>query len=512
VRKRLFALAAAAALVTVAGGCFGGGGGEKPRARARPEPLVPPVNLTPEEQRADPRPNIVFVLTDDLSWNLVKYMPHVKKLQRRGVTFSRYFVTDSLCCPSRASIFSGRLPHNTKIFTNTPPDGGFHMFRRRNEERSTFATALRQAGYGTAMMGKYLNGYMPLVLGRSGNSYVPPGWSEWDVAGNGYPEYLYAMNENGTVVQYGHRPQDYLTDVIAGKGLDFIREEARARRPFMLELATFAPHAPYVPAPQDRGKFPFLKAPRVPSFNRRNSLPPTWLDAPRKLPPIAVQRIDRGFRKRVRSVQAVDRMIGHLEETLRELGIARNTYLVFSSDNGFHMGEHRLLPGKLTAFDHDIRVPLVVVGPNVPHGKTVKRMTANIDLAPTFADLGRTRMSGPVDGRSIAPLIHGRHVGRWRRAVLIEHKGPVRSQADPDFPSIGAGNPPSYEAVRTSSEVYVEYASGEAEYYDLRRDPFEIHNLIDAAPERRLIQLHRMLRRLVVCHRERACWAAARPK
>jgi arylsulfatase A-like enzyme len=439
-------------------------------------------------------------------------MPNVRRLQRRGVTFSRYFVTDSLCCPSRASIFTGRLPHDTKIFTNNPPDGGFHMFRRRDEERATFATALRRAGYGTALMGKYLNGYMPLVLQQSGNSYVPPGWSEWDVAGNGYPEYRYAMNENGTVVQYGHRPSDYLTDVIADKGVDFIREEARAGRPFMLELATFAPHAPYTPAPQDRGKFPFLKAPRVPSFNRGNTLPPGWLHAPRRIPPLGIQLIDRGFRKRVRSVQDVDRMIGRLERTLRQAGIARNTYLVFSSDNGFHMGEHRLLPGKLTAFDHDIRVPLVVVGPHVPRGRTVKKMTANIDLAPTFADLARTRIAGPVDGRSIARLMHGRRVGPWRSAVLIEHRGPVRRRLDPDFPSIGAGNPPSYEAVRTASEVYVEYATGEAEYYDLRRDPFEIHNRIDVVPERRLIQLHRMLRRLVECHRQSACWTAARPK
>jgi N-acetylglucosamine-6-sulfatase len=320
------------------------------------------------------------------------------------------------------------------------------------------------------------------------------------------------MNQNGTVVQYGHAPQDYLTHVIERKGLDFIGEEARAGRPFMLELSTFAPHSPYTPAPEDRGKFPFLKAPRIPSFNRRNSLPPTWLDAPRKLPRLGIQLIDRGFRKRVRSVLSVDRMLGRVEKTLRREGIARNTYVIFSSDNGFHMGEHRLLPGKLTAFDHDIRVPLVVAGPNVPHGKTTDRMTANIDLAPTFADLARTRIGGPVDGHSLARLLHGRRVARWRSAVLIEHVGPVRRQVDPDFPQVGAGNPPSYEAVRTKHEVYVEYATGEAEYYDLRRDPFEIHNLIDVVPERRLIKLHRMLRRLVTCHRARACWAAANPK
>src|SRR3954449_6557722 len=124
--------------------------------------------------QAPARPNIIFVLTDDLAWNLVQYMPHVQDLQRRGMTFSRYYVTDSLCCPSRSSIFSGRFPHNTRIFTNKSPDGGFQVFHDRGEENSTFATALHDAGYRTAMMGKSLNGYMPA------SQYIPPGWDEWD--------------------------------------------------------------------------------------------------------------------------------------------------------------------------------------------------------------------------------------------------------------------------------------------------------------------------------------------
>src|SRR5919204_80332 len=134
---------------------------------------------TPAAAAARP-PNVVFVLTDDLSWNLVRYMPHVQQMRRRGVTFARYFVTDSLCCPSRSSIFSGRFPHNTRVFTNKPPDGGFEVFSGRGEERSTFATALQARGYHTAMMGKYLNGYLPVTR------YVPPGWNEWDGAGNAY--------------------------------------------------------------------------------------------------------------------------------------------------------------------------------------------------------------------------------------------------------------------------------------------------------------------------------------
>src|SRR3954454_6529960 len=183
------------------------------------------------------QPNIVFVLTDDLSWDLVRFMPHVQALQKDGVTFSRYYVTDSLCCPSRSSIFSGRFPHNTGVFTNMAPDGGFGVFNGRGEEKSTWAPSLQGAGYRTAMMGKYLNGYTPAGLVNGKPLYVPPGWNEWDVAGNGYGEFNYNLNENGKLVHYAAQPQDYLTDVISGKAVDFINRSADAHSPFMLELA-----------------------------------------------------------------------------------------------------------------------------------------------------------------------------------------------------------------------------------------------------------------------------------
>jgi N-acetylglucosamine-6-sulfatase len=205
---------------------------------------------------------VVFVLTDDLSWNLVRYISHVEEMRRGGLTFTRYFVTDSLCCPSRSSIFSGRYPHDTGVFTNGGSDGGFQVFSARGEERSTFATSLQGRGYRTGMMGKYLNGYLPSTL------YVPPGWSEWDGAGNAYAEFNYNLNEDRRLVHYGQQSADYLTDVLANKGTAFINSAASAHQPFMLELATFAPHAPYTPASRDAGDFPGLRAPRGPSFNR----------------------------------------------------------------------------------------------------------------------------------------------------------------------------------------------------------------------------------------------------
>ena len=277
----------------------------------------------PPARAAAKQPNIVFVLTDDLSWDLVRFMPHVQAMQKDGVTFSRYYVTDSLCCPSRSSIFSGRFPHNTGVFTNMAPDGGFGVFNGRGEERSTWATSLQAAGYRTAMMGKYLNGYEPAGLVKGKPLYIPPGWNEWDVAGNGgYPEFNYNLNENGKLVHYGNRPQDYLVDVMSGKAVSFINQAAGDRKPFAIELATFAPHSPFTPAPRDSGRFPGLKAPRDPSFNRPNTNAPRWLAARRRLTPKQVSDIDIRYRKRAQAVQAVDAMIANIEATLKARGIA----------------------------------------------------------------------------------------------------------------------------------------------------------------------------------------------
>jgi len=201
------------------------------------------------------RPNVVVVLTDDLAWNLVQYMPHVRQLQRRGLTFSRYFVTDSLCCPSRSAIFTGRFPHDTGIFTNMGADGGFQAFLNKGWESHTYATALAPLGYRTGFGGKYLNGYLPRTR------HVPPGWTDWRTAGNAYGEFNYNLNENGALVHYGNAPGAYLTDVLATKGSAFINQAAAANKPFVLELATFAPHAPYTPAPRDATQSPALPAP-----------------------------------------------------------------------------------------------------------------------------------------------------------------------------------------------------------------------------------------------------------
>ncbi|MFJ4602528.1 sulfatase family protein [Streptomyces griseoluteus] len=456
------------------------------------------------------KPNIVFVLTDDLATNLVPYMPHVKELQRDGTSFSNYFVTDSLCCPSRSSILTGKFPHNTGVFTNNGDDGGYGAYNRNGNERDCYGPALQKAGYRTGFMGKYLNGYLPADQHGTDKPYVPPGWDEWDVAGNGYPEFDYGLNENGKVVQYGHDPEDYLTDVVSKKAISFIDSSASAGKPFVLELATFAPHGPSTPAPRDAKDFPGLKAPRTPAYDRSPQPTPTWQSGLKPLSDDEQRSIDQKFAERARSVQAVDDMIGRVRDELQAKGLADNTYIVFSSDNGFHMGEHRLRPGKQTAYDTDIRVPLVVTGPGVAAGKQINQPAANIDLSPTFQDLAGLQPSGAADGSSLAPLLHGEQVTDWRQAVLIEHHRPASKKGDPDAAPDGSGNPPSYEAIRTPDALWVEYADGEREYYDTRSDPDELYNRASSLSKAQQSLLHQMLTDLQNCEGSEACAKAGR--
>jgi N-acetylglucosamine-6-sulfatase len=467
---------------------------------ALPVLLVAACTAVPSSSSPKPapdKPNIVFVLTDDLAMNLVPYMPHVQALAKTGTTFANYTVTDSLCCPSRSSIFSGKFPHDTGVFTNGGKDGGFAVFKNRGEESSTFATDLQKAGYRTAMYGKYLNGYLPK------DKYVPPGWTEWDVAGNAYGEFDYNLNENNQVKHYG---QKYLTDVLSTKASAFIT--ASGKTPFLVEVATFAPHAPYTPAPRDKDKFPGLKAPRGPAYDKLPADSPAWLKGRAPLTDQEKTAIDTDFRKRVQAVQSVDRMIGSLQDTLIRAGVADHTTIVFSSDNGYHMGDYRLNPGKQTAFDTDVHVPLIAAGAGVAAGHTVDAPVQNIDLRPTFDTLGGVAAPSDVDGRSLTSLLNGGSGDGWRTASLVEHHGPDTNPADPDEPAKNSGNPTTYSAMRTAHYTYVEYKTGELEYYDRTSDPAELNNTASTLTQTRKEQLHAALAKLVACHGAQACWAA----
>jgi N-acetylglucosamine-6-sulfatase len=249
-----------------------------------------------------------------------------------------------------------------------------------------------------------------------------------------------------------------------------------------------------------------LTAPEPPSFNTLPLNAPRWLGAHPPLGPHRLARINWAFRRRVQAVQSIDDLIAKVRAAVARDGLSRDTYVVFSSDNGLHTGEYRLMPGKLTAFDTDIHVPLVVAGPGVPAGTATNAMTENVDLAETFAALGGTSLAG--DGQSLVPLLHGGAATRWRNAILVEHHGRSLAAEGPDQQAPVSGNPPSYEAMRTKRFLYVEYVDGEREFYDLRTDPYELDNLAPTLSPAQLASLHDELARLQDCHSSAICWAA----
>jgi len=446
-------------------------------------------------------PNVIFVLTDDLSMNLVQYMPNVLKMQQQGTTFSNYFVTDSLCCPSRTSMFTGKYPHNSGVFTNTGDDGGYATYLSQGNDPQTFAVALKNNGYRTAMLGKFLNGYDPTANNAS------LGWSEWDVAGDGYPEFNYDLNQNGKLVHYGQTDADYLTDVISGLGKRFVN--AASDKPFLIELASFAPHAPYIPAPRDAALFPGLTYPRTPAFGTRpTASDPAWLQAVPALTQANITNFNNIFRMRAQAVQAVDQMIGELQAMLKASGHDKDTYLFFTSDNGYHIGERSMRPGKQTAFDTDIHVPLVVTGPGVPAGVVLEQMAQNIDLCPTFAEIAETAPPTTVNGHSLLQLLRGKAVPNWRNVVLVEHHDAKFDPNDPDADTGVLKTPPTYNALRTVSSVYVEYVGGETEYHDRTTDPFELTNTATALPPAQVSKFHDAIAAISTCKTAAACWTA----
>ncbi|WP_066937587.1 sulfatase family protein [Microtetraspora fusca] len=410
-------------------------------------------------------PNVVLILTDDLDATDLQRFPNIwNLLVQQGAVFSRFFATNPWCCPSRSSILRSQYMHSHQVESNRPPTGGFPKFRTLEE--STVGTWMRSAGYRTGLLGKYLNQY-PLGASRH---YIPPGWDRWAVPVTRlYQEYGYALNDDGVVTQHGYTPEDYLEDVLSHKADEFV--SSSGDQPFFLYLAPVAPHQPANYAPRHADAFQDELAPRTPSFDELDmSAEPLWLREKPPLTPKAVRRIDELHRDRMRAMLGVDDMVGSLVSTLEQAGQLDNTYIFFTSDNGFHLGQHRLHPGKTTPFEEDIRIPLVVRGPGIAPGSTIDRLCSTVDLAPTFAELGGATPPSFAEGRSLVPLLRGEDVP-WRDAVLVEF-------FQPPYAPYAA---PTYSVLRTERYSYVEYGTGERQLYDLATDPYELRNLAATA-------------------------------
>jgi arylsulfatase A-like enzyme len=467
---------------------------------------------------APERPNVILILTDDLDAASISHMPNLRSLLiEQGTTFENAFVTDPLCCPSRATILRGQYAHNHGVLGNEPPQGGFEKFRAMGHQNSTMATWLQDGGYRTIFVGKYMNGYE--------GTHVPPGWDEWYAVSGNYMST--DLNENGSIQHYDPK-RHHLDDVLAEKAAGYVRGATGNDAPFFMWLGTTAPHAPATPAPRHEDTFLDAQLPRSPSFDEKDvSDKPDWIRDNPPLNPEQIARAEDIYQKRLQSMLAVDEMVGELVDTLRQSGELDNTYIFFTSDNGYHMGTHRLTTGKWTAYEEDIRVPLIVRGPGVPEGRKLEHLVLNNDLAPTFAELGGAEAPSFVDGRSLVPLLGDEppSVDEWRQAFLVEAMAEsaevppsvddselipllsgdiqppedMRRSSPLDQAPLKEAGRPGLVAVRTADRLYVEYETGESELYNLDEDPYELNNVYEETELERLWRLEESLDALREC-------------
>jgi N-acetylglucosamine-6-sulfatase len=416
------------------------------------------------------RPNIVVIETDDQRADDLRAMPNVGRLlAAQGTSFLNSFVANSLCCPSRATFLTGQYSHNNGVWNNAPPDGGWEALRPT--QGNTLPAWLREAGYATIEIGKYLNRY-----GKNPPTEVPQGWTDWHGAvGNSVYKYKnFRLNENGRVVRY---QGVYQTDLYAQKAVSLIGRYSAAGQPFFLWLTFTAPHTGDTrdpddpagfstpsPAPRDRNRFARLPLPKPPSYNEADvSDKPRYIQRQPLIDAGTEAKIRESHQQRLESLLSVDRAVARIVASLEEAHELENTLIVFTSDNGYLEGEHRVTSGKRLAYEPSIRVPLIMRGPGVPAHRVVRTLVSNVDLAPTFVDVAGARAHRLLDGRSLVPLLRNPDL-RWPRDLLIE--SPL--------------SPPerTFTAVRTDRYLWIEYTEqGEQELYDLARDPYELTSL-----------------------------------
>jgi arylsulfatase A-like enzyme len=299
------------------------------------------------------------------------------------------------------------------------------------------------------------------------------------------------------VVPYGAAAEDYITDVFSQRAVEFLAAaEAVDDQPFFLVFSPTAPHGdagpngPPRPAPRHQGLFAGVTAPRPPSFNEAdvNDKPPAIANLP-LLTAAQVAAIDQEYQARLESLQAVDEAVERIIDTLDALGELEDTYIIFTADNGYHLGQHRLFNGKAQVYEEDIRVPLLVRGPGIPEGVALDHFALNIDFAPTICELAGVIPGRQMDGRSLAQLLvrDTPPPSNWRKDFLVAiYRVP------------GQLGPPSF-SLRTRHEKYVEFATGPGELYDIREDPSELDNRIATADRGYLERLSRRLAELVTC-------------
>ena len=490
------------------------------------------VAAAPDRTVPPRRPNIVFVLMDDFSLDLLPTMRSARMMARRGASYDNAFVVDSLCCVSRSATFTGQYPHQTGVLTNTSnlpnrhgPLGGWRAFATHGNQPRTFAVGLQESGYLTGYIGKYLNGY-EVRSRRQLLPQVPPGWSDFRaIFGTAYDGWDFQgtrTTSKGTTVPRSWpapppsasrktRDRAYAGTVIGSLAMKFLRQRRGDPRPFFLQVAPYAPHGRVDDRPAYAGESLFPAAFRdqpggsrkrgdcglvdcrdltvkdLPGFgDRRGDNRPADVDGRKasqwNAHPLTLTKsqAQTNLRDRARMAQSIDRLVLRILRTVPD-----DTYVVLTSDNGFHLGQLGLLRGKGTAYDTDTHVPLLVVGPGVVPGAR-EATVSNIDLAPTFEDLAGLESPAYRSGISLVPTFADPSIA-LQDYVFFEHTSSrSRPGADPDRAFTGGGLNviPSYVAVRSRTALLVRNDLDRRwnrhryvyEFYDLTRERWEKTN------------------------------------
>jgi N-acetylglucosamine-6-sulfatase len=509
------------------------------------------------------RPSFVVIQTDDQTLDglyatfgqepTLQAMPNTLGLiAKRGMTFNDYYVSYPLCCPSRVSLLTGRYAHNTGVKGNVQPNGGHFGFSFRGAYQHNLVAWLQNAGYRTIHVGKFLNGYGDEPY--SNGTEVPPGWSAWHTvlkADTTHYFYGYSLNDNSQIDgpfgdsgswetrEYGVRddigcpfapanglPCFYETDILTRIAAEELLGTS-PERPFYLQLDYTAPHGdfrhPAGPEPAPRHYDWFNGAPpphrRTEGFDEGNvaDKPRFIREAPYlSLADIHTYRIY--WDKQLESLRAVDDGVREIVNTLGALHRLRNTYVIFTSDNGFFFGEHRLIGGKFLAYEPATHVPLLIRGPGIRPNTKSSEIVGNVDVAPTVLELAGAQADKSVDGRSLVPFLHDPSL-RTLRPYLFEsfvetsdvvEAGAIaepgdqsgRASASRRGASASILTPPKdYEGIRLGPYKYIAWPDGEKELYDLEKDPYELNNLVripNYFPVRNFLH-HELIERLEDC-------------
>ncbi|XP_077479073.1 glucosamine (N-acetyl)-6-sulfatase (Sanfilippo disease IIID), b [Stigmatopora argus] len=464
--------------------------------------------------------NILLILTDDQDQNLGGMTPMTKTkslIGDAGATFVNSFTVTPLCCPSRSSILTGRYPHNHLVRNNSVAGNCSSSAWQSDGELGAFPVYLSKRGYQTFFAGKYLNQYGKKEAG--GVSHVPPGWDQWHALVGNSRYYNYTLSRNSVEEKHGNTyPDDYLTDLIANRSLQFL-DNRSPQRPFFLMLAPPAPHSPWTAAPQYSKHFNDIKAPRDGSFDKA-AKDKHWLlrQAINPMTNGTLAYLDNAYRRRWQTLLSVDDLVEKLVRKLDELQELNRTYVFFTSDNGYHTGQFSLPIDKRQLYEFDIRTPLLVRGPGVKPNITLKAPVLNIDLAPTILDIAGVD-AAETDGRSFLPLMApSLRNGSARPFFLVEHTGEGLSAGDPSCPERGPDMSQcfpdcvcedslnnTYACVRTldghDDMQYCEFADSESfvEVYNLSSDPHQLENIVKKVDPAVLETMNQRLIKLQSC-------------